>query len=345
MEMVNSENELIVKKLKIKNTPVLDSLKSLGSSAGLDLLIEVSPENREHKTLSTVGENTSLETAAHETKDTITLNDVLHGLRVRNLLGTGLTVGLDDTNGVRDRVRDDGRAETHTSTTKKLLEGVSLHRKTSIKEVVSREPGEVTGESGSRGSESTMEEDGETVGTELVHEDGKTLGTLDLKDGLEGIDRHEADSEESSSRRSTHGLDGNGEILSGGETVQESEGTSVGSSITETGERTLSEGRNKTLVETGNTTFLVKGLSSLLKGSTISVLVVHDGTHPHEGEDLKSHGRGTSDTTTKSSLTGTDKCFLQLSPALGTRNLLGLGLSRSSSSRSRSSGSSSRHIE
>ena len=94
-----------------------------------------------------------------------------------------------------------------------------------------------------------MVEDCGATDLDLVHEGAESIGSLNLHDGLASVNRHQKDAEEASTHRGGKSLDCRGEI----HVLKGSEDSSVGCSISESGEWALNECWCKSLIETRNT--------------------------------------------------------------------------------------------
>ena len=145
-----------------------------------ELLVDELPEDREHQTLHTVGQDLGLQATAEQTAQTVLLDDAAEGLGVRDLLSVTLLVHLDHADRVGAGVRHGRGAETDHGTTSQLLGGLVVARQHLVEVVVHEEPRVVTHESCGGGSDGTLEESAGASSSELSHELLHTVLTLHL---------------------------------------------------------------------------------------------------------------------------------------------------------------------
>mmetsp|Transcript_8441 Transcript_8441/g.19421 ORF Transcript_8441/g.19421 Transcript_8441/m.19421 type:complete len:207 (-) Transcript_8441:510-1130(-) len=178
----------------------------LGLGLRVEVVLTQPPQHAEHEPLDAVSNDARAEATPEEANDAVRLHNHLDSLRVRDRVLVRLLGRLDDTDGVGAGVRDGRGGEAHERIPQQLLRehvadggrkvlGLGQH---SVERVVRVEPREMAHERRARRSKRASPEHLRATELDLSPEDRQTLRALHLHGGLDAIDGHEEDAEESS---------------------------------------------------------------------------------------------------------------------------------------------------
>mmetsp|Transcript_35736 Transcript_35736/g.77223 ORF Transcript_35736/g.77223 Transcript_35736/m.77223 type:complete len:384 (+) Transcript_35736:269-1420(+) len=277
------------------------------------------PADGEEGTLQAVGHDARLQASAEEAGIALLLDDQLRRLRIADGLQGGLPGGLQHSQGVGASVGDSSAGEADDSVSDILAIGEIELRQGLSELVVGVEPRVVAHPSSRHGSQGTLPQS-RGVLLRLLHQLLQAVSTLDLLRGLPGVDGHQEDPEAGSSRRSAHGLGSSGELG----VLQSSQGTIVRCSVSESGHGSLNQARSETSVESRNATLSIQLRGHLGNGTAIAVLVVHDGSHPHQGEDVDGLGTHAGNASAQGLLGGLGHDLAEGGSGLGRSSLRGV---------------------
>ena len=293
-----------------------------------ELLVDELPQDGEHESLQAVGEDLGLQPSSEEGEDAVLLDDLLHGFGVRDDFCGRLSVDLNDSDGVGDRVGDDRGAEADEGVSHELELDLLVLGQYFLQGVVGEEPGIVSGEGSRESGHRSVVEHRRSAGPGLLEQVSEALAAVHLHGGLHGVDGHEEDSPESGCARGGAGLDAHGQVLGLLEVVEEVEHAGIGSGVSESRERALGQGRDQPSVESRNTSILPQGSVCLKqkqkkakkndekregaqilglpegfkRASSVPVLVVDGCSQPHESHDVQTHSNGSGRASAQSSL-------------------------------------------
>mmetsp|Transcript_78160 Transcript_78160/g.168990 ORF Transcript_78160/g.168990 Transcript_78160/m.168990 type:complete len:300 (-) Transcript_78160:46-945(-) len=245
-------------------------------------VVNVLPQHREHESLHAVRHDLRLESPAQQTHHPVLGQHPLQSLWIGDGLLVGLLVHLDHADGVGAGVRRGGRAESDEGRPPKSGQLVVKFRQVLVQVVVHEEPGVVADEGRRRCGQSSVPEDRRSLHFQLGNEILESIFPADLHACLKGVHRHENDTEESSRSRGSYSLNSHREILCLVKVIKGNNHSRVCSSVSESGQRSLNQGREEASVESRDSTILVQCLERFSGGGTISILIVDGGSHPHQ---------------------------------------------------------------
>merc|ERR1712100_365307 len=109
-----------------------------------------------------------------------------------------------------------------------------------------------------------------------------SLFAICLHHGLYSVNWRQENSHSRCPQGCEHSLSGRRQGIQSGVAFKECQDSCISKCVTETTQRTLQQCWPKASVQTSNSSFCHQFVVGTNEGSTISVLVVHDGAHPHQ---------------------------------------------------------------
>mmetsp|Transcript_47130 Transcript_47130/g.105971 ORF Transcript_47130/g.105971 Transcript_47130/m.105971 type:complete len:295 (+) Transcript_47130:238-1122(+) len=239
------------------------------------------PAHREEGSLQAVGQDAGAQAAAEEPDIALLLNDLLSRLHVTHWLQCCLPRCLQHPQGVGKGVRNGGRCKANDGIADVLPIGKVKGWQGLPELIVGVEPRVVAHPRRSHGTNGTLPERGGVL-LGLLQEPLQAVLALHLLGGLPGINGHEEHAEASSATGGRHGLGRGGQVR----VLEGRERAVVGRGVAEPGDGRLDQPWSQTAVEPGDATLRPQLLGDLHEAAAVTVLVVHDGAHPHQRQHV-----------------------------------------------------------